>query len=328
MIAEPWDLGIGGYRLGEFPPRWSEWNDRYRNTVRAFWRGDENVMREMAHRITGSDDVFGIRGRPPRSSVNFITAHDGFTLEDLVSYSHKHNEANHENNRDGCGENFSCNFGVEGLTHDKQTNKLRRRQKRNFIATLMLSQGIPMLLGGDEVGRTQNGNNNAYCQDNATSWTDWSSLKDNDFFEFVKKMISIRSNCAVFHRKEYFTGEEIDGGPIKDITWWSENGHEMSHDDWHVPHAKSFGFHIASSSNTCSGERLMVLMNAHHGKIMFRLPPASYGNNWHKIVDTACETDDSCSDTSCAGDIVSVQGFSLVLLSGAPASILKFKSTS
>jgi len=324
MIAEPWDLGIGGYRLGEFPPRWSEWNDRYRNTVRAFWRGDENVMREMAHRITGSDDVFGIRGRTPRSSVNFITAHDGFTLEDLVCYGHKHNEDNHEDNRDGCGENFSWNCGVEGFSDDKDILKLRRRQKRNFIATLFLSQGIPMLLGGDELGRTQGGNNNAYCQDNAISWTDWTSV-DQDLLKFVKKMISIRANCAVFHRDEYFTGEEIDGGPTKDITWVSENGHEMNHGDWHIPHAKSFGFHIACSSMGCSGERLMVLMNAHHGQINFHLPPATYGGSWHKVVDTACDEGELCEDTIRAGGTVMLEGFSLVLLSGSKTSKRKCK---
>jgi len=317
LIAEPWDLGIGGYRLGEFPPRWSEWNDRYRNTVRSFWRGDENTMAEMAHRITGSDDIFGIRGRKPRTSINFITAHDGFTLEDLVCYGHKHNEGNEEDNHDGCGENYSWNCGVEGHTDDLAIIELRQRQKRNLLATLFLSQGIPMLLGGDELGRTQGGNNNAYCQDNAISWTNWESLKDVGLLEFVKKMIHIRTSYASFHREEYFTGEEIDGGPSKDITWWSEQGHEMSHNNWHVPHAKCFGFHIASTCADGKPERLMVMMNAHHGNIRFHLPPSPYGRRWHKVIDTALVGDDPSADTIRAGGVVTLEGFSLVLLSGS-----------
>ena len=327
LIAEPWDLGAGGYRLGDFPPRWSEWNDRYRNTVRAFWRGDENVMSELAHRITGSDDVFGARGRRPRTSINFVTAHDGFTLEDLVSYGHKHNADNGENNRDGCGENFSWNCGAEGPVDDPAINTLRQRQKRNLLATLFLSQGVPMLLGGDELGRTQKGNNNAYCQDNEISWTDWSAPADGGLLEFIQEMIHIRADCSAFRRDRFFTGEEIDGGPVKDITWWSPNGHEMTHNEWHVSHAKCLGFHIASCNHNGVGERLMVMMNAHHGPVRFHLPPSLYGGRWRRLVDTTCAFDDLPGDTIRAGGVYSLEGHSLVMLasSAMPAGKAKAK---
>ncbi|OEJ66286.1 glycogen debranching enzyme GlgX [Magnetovibrio blakemorei] len=317
LIAEPWDLGIGGYHLGGFPRRWSEWNDRYRNTVREFWRGGENTMMELAHRITGSDDIFGSRGRHPRSSINFITAHDGFTLEDLVSYGHKHNEDNKENNRDGCSENYSWNCGVEGPTDVAAINELRQRQKRNFIATLFLSQGVPMLVSGDEMGRTQKGNNNAYCQDNAVSWTDWQNISDDGLLEFVKKMIRIRSGCTAFRRSEYFTGQEIDGGPIKDITWWSPAGHEMTHDDWYIPHAKCLGFHMACPYKGVRGERLMVMMNAHHDTVPFHLPPPAYGERWHILLNTISVTEDISSKIVKAGDVFTLEGHSLVMLSSS-----------
>lgn len=327
MIAEPWDLGPGGYRLGAFPPRWSEWNDRYRNTIRAFWRGDENIISELAHRITGSDDVFGVQGRTPRTSINFITAHDGFTLEDLVSYGHKHNEDNGEENRDGCDENFSWNCGIEGDA-DKAISgavrdaikELRQRQKRNLFATLMLSQGVPMVLGGDEMGRTQHGNNNAYCQDNEISWIDW-SVGDEDFLEFVKEMIRIRSSCAAFRRESFFTGHTIEDGPLKDITWWSPAGHEMTQNDWRIPHAKCLGFHIASSTKAVCGERLMVMMNAHHGPIRFNLPPPSFGGYWRRVIDTTYTLDDTPNDTIRAGEVFSLKGHSLVLLAGVATPI-------
>jgi glycogen operon protein len=327
LIAEPWDLGPGGYRLGAFPPRWSEWNDRYRNTIRAFWRGDENVISELAHRITGSDDVFGVRGRTPRTSINFITAHDGFTLEDLVSYGRKHNEVNGEDNRDGCDENFSWNCGVEGISSDADwvvgndtVEELRQRQKRNLIATLLLSQGVPMLLGGDELGRTQHGNNNAYCQDNEISWIDWTNI-DEDIHEFVKEMIRIRSACTAFRRENFFTGQTLADGPIKDITWWSPNGHEMTHQDWHIPHAKCLGFHVASSRDGVCGERLMVMMNAHHGPIRFHLPPSPFGKYWRRVIDTAFALDDIPTDNIQADEVFYVTGHSLVLLAGVASPI-------
>ncbi len=317
LISEPWDLGIGGYQLGGFPRRWSEWNDRYRNTVREFWRGDENTMMELAHRITGSDDVFGSRGRPPRSSINFITAHDGFTLEDLVCYEHKHNEDNKENNRDGCSENYSWNCGVEGPTNDTAINTLRQRQKRNFLATLFLSQGVPMLLCGDELGRTQKGNNNAYCQDNEVSWTNWQTLADDGLLEFVKKLIRIRAGCTAFRRNEYFTGTEIGGGPIKDITWWSPAGHEMNHADWHTPHAKCLGFHISCSHKGSHGERLMVMLNAHHEPVPFHLPPDSYGARWHVLLNTISATEDISDDIVLASQSLILEGHNLVMLSSS-----------
>ena len=319
LIAEPWDLGAGGYRLGEFPPRWSEWNDRYRNTVRAFWRGDENMISELAHRITGSDDIFGTRGRTPRTSINFVTAHDGFTLEDLVSYGHKHNEDNGEDNRDGCGENYSLNFGVEGPSEDSDIIELRQRQKRNFLATVFLSQGVPMLLGGDELGRSQGGNNNAYCQDNETNWTDWSGQADDELLEFTQEMIRIRTSCTAFRRDQYFTGEEVEGGPIKDLTWWSPNGHEMTHNDWHVSHAKCFGLHIASCAGGDSGdgERLILMLNAHHSPVRFHLPPAVFGSRWRRLVDTAFTFDDLPADATRAGGVYTLHGHSLALLAGS-----------
>ena len=223
LIAEPWDIGEGGYQVGQFPPLWLEWNGKYRDCVRDYWRGEDQTLGEFAYRFTGSSDLYEMTGRKPYASVNFVTAHDGFTLNDLVSYNEKHNEANGEESRDGESHNRSWNCGAEGPTEDPEVNKLRDRQKRNFLATLFLSQGIPMLLGGDEIGRSQNGNNNGYCQDNEISWFDWESA-DKDLLEFTRQLIQLRKEHPVFHRRRWFQGRPIHGAQVTDIGWFTPDG--------------------------------------------------------------------------------------------------------
>jgi len=320
MIAEPWDLGPTGYQLGNFPARWSEWNDRYRNTVRAFWRGDDGVISELAHRISGSDDVFGPAKRKPQASINFITAHDGFTLDDLVKYNNKHNQNNLEDNRDGCGENHSWNCGVEGPSQVKKINALRHRQKCNLIGTLFLSQGVPMMLGGDELSNTQNGNNNAYCQNNPIGWLDWSeSTPDNeDLKHFIQKMTLFRNLCPAFRREDFFDGHVIGDGPLKDITWWSPEGREMTDADWHNPHSHCLGYHLFDQSDDISApeDHLMVLMNAGLDPVSFILPPAVYGKDWWRIVDTSYRMAEIPDTQINAGDSFRVEAHSLVLLKG------------
>lgn len=240
LIAEPWDLGEGGYQIGNFPPGWAEWNGKYRDCVRDYWRGVDQTLGELAYRFTGSSDLYERSGRRPFASINFITAHDGFTLHDLVSYNEKHNEANGENNRDGESYNRSWNCGVEGSTEDPKINELRSRQKRNFLATLFLSQGVPMLLSGDERGRTQKGNNNAYCQDNEISWLDWSRT-DWTLLEFTQQLIQFRKKHPIFRRRHWFHGRPIHGSNIFDIEWFTVKGKEMSEEDWNTGYAKSLG---------------------------------------------------------------------------------------
>ena len=297
LIAEPWDIGPGGYQLGGFPPGWSEWNDRYRDTVRSFWIGQAPGVAEMASRITGSSDLFERLGRKPRASVNFITAHDGFTLQDLVSYDRKHNESNGEDNRDGTDNNISWNCGTEGPTDDGKVKHLRCRQKRNLMASLFLSQGLPMIVAGDEIGRTQNGNNNAYCQDNETSWIDWENIDDinRGFHSFVKKLSRLRREHPVFRRPRFFHGEFIEGSSVKDITWLSPDGRELRNEEWHLPYARCFGYHLGGDTGTYfsrSGDRqvddhFVVLLNGHHEDIEFRLPPEDLGDRWRPLLDTA-----------------------------------------
>src|ERR1700688_974212 len=233
LIAEPWDCGPGGYQVGSFPPGWAEWNDRYRDTVRSFWKGDEGKAAEMAARLTASADLFNKRGRKPWASVNFITAHDGFTLNDLVSYNDKHNEANGEDNRDGHSDNQSWNCGIEGPTDDPEVLALRERQKRNMLVNLLLAQGTPMLLAGDEFGRTQNGNNNAYCQDNEISWVNWNITdKGKSLIQFVKKLTHLRHKYPILRRNRFLTGEYVEEVGVKDVTWINANGGEMSSEHW------------------------------------------------------------------------------------------------
>jgi len=300
LIAEPWDLGEGGYQVGEFPVGWAEWNDRYRDAVRSYWKGDGGQIGELAYRITGSSDLYAHSGRKPYASINFVTAHDGFTLHDLVSYNQKHNEANGEENRDGTDNNRSWNCGVEGPTDDAQVNPLRARQKRNFLATLLLSQGVPMLLAGDPVGRTQQGNNNAYCQDNEISWVDWSGLQHGSsghhLRAFVQKLIGLRKLHPVFRRRSFFQGRAIKGAGIKDILWLRPDGREMTDEQWNQENARTLGILLSGSAVDEEDERgqrqtddnFLLLLNAHHEDIPFFLPTVASGMAWNPLIDTSC----------------------------------------
>lgn len=297
LIAEPWDLGSGGYQVGGFPSSWSEWNGRYRDCVRDFWRSQPSTLPEFASRLMGSSDLYQMNGRRPVASVNFITAHDGFTMNDLVSYNEKHNEANGEGNRDGESNNRSWNCGVEGPTTIKDVNDLRQQQMRNMFATLLCSQGIPMICGGDEVARTQQGNNNAYCQDNAISWTNW-DLDDSqkDLLEFVSKLIHLRLEHPVLHRRRFFTGRE-PGDPddkIPQVEWMDHTGSIMDMEDWSNTHAFSVMIYLNGSDipeadwygNQMVDNNFILIFNAHYEPIMFTLPDERYGKKWRLVVDT------------------------------------------
>ena len=295
LIAEPWDLGEGGYQVGNFPPGWAEWNGKYRDTIRSYWKGDGGVLGEMAYRLSGSSDLYGASGRQPYASINFVTAHDGFTLTDLVSYNHKHNEANEEQNRDGNDHNLSWNCGVEGVTDDPQINELREKQKRNFLATLMLSQGVPMLCGGDEIGRTQQGNNNAYCQDNEISWFDWNLTKQNQqLLEFVKQLIKLKKNHPVFQRRRFFQGRKIQGSEVKDISWFHADGKEMTEEEWNMGF-QYLGLRLSGDAieevdakgRVIFDETFLLLLNAHHEAVPFTLPAHKRGVRWELIFDTS-----------------------------------------
>ncbi len=293
LIAEPWDVGEGGYQVGNFPPQWSEWNGKYRDTVRDFWRGQDQTLGEFAFRFTGSSDLYERTGRRPFASINFVTAHDGFTMRDLVSYNDKHNEANGEENRDGESHNRSWNMGAEGPTDNEDINRLRARQTRNFLATLFLSQGVPMLLGGDEIGRTQQGNNNAYCQDNEIAWYDWERA-DESLLEFVRSLARFRHKHAVFRRRRWFQGRAIRGSEMSDIGWFTPAGGEMSEEDWRQGFAKSLGVFLNGQGIPTSdsrGERVVddsfyVLFNAHSEPIEFVLPNGAWGKRWSVVLDT------------------------------------------
>jgi isoamylase len=326
LIAEPWDLGMGGYQVGGFPPGWSEWNDRFRNTVRQFWKGDEGQLGDLAARIAGSADLFNHHGRRPWASINFVTAHDGFTLADLVSYNEPHNEANLENNHDGSRDNKSWNWGVEGASDDPAILALRQRQMRNFLATLLLSSGVPMLLGGDEMARSQGGNNNPYNQDNALSWLDWSLVsKHADLVSFIAKLTRLRRAHPALHRGTFFSGKEIGKTGIKDIAWLSPVGHEMEPADWTLPYARTLGVMFGASGP--HGPALIMLINAHDGLIDFKLPSNAAGLRWTRLIDTADPTLEPGSDptTHAAGNTYPLPGRSLVLLqeigAGSAASL-------
>jgi len=295
LIAEPWDVGAGGYQVGNFPPGWAEWNDKYRDTLRAYWKGDGGLIGEFARRLTGSSDLYEGSGRTPFASINFVTAHDGFTLRDLVSYNDKHNEANGEDNRDGHTHNLSWNCGVEGPTDDPAVNDLRERQTRNFLATLMLSQGVPMLLAGDEFGRSQGGNNNAYCQDNEISWVDWDAAAAHpELMRFVQRMIRIRREHPVFRRRRYFQGRSIRGD-VKDILWLNPEGHEMTDHEWTQEFARSMAVYLAGDSlvetdrrgHALRDDNFLLLLNAHHDAIDFMLPAIHPGSVWQVVLDTS-----------------------------------------
>lgn len=294
LIAEPWDVGEGGFQIGKFPPGWAEWNGLYRDCMRNFWRGADSLLAEFAQRLTGSSDLYQNDYRSPNASINFITAHDGFTLKDLVSYNHKHNEANLDNNTDGCDENYSCNYGVEGDTDDPAIQSIRARQQRNMLATLLLSQGVPMLLAGDELGNTQHGNNNGYCQDNEISWIEWSKV-DADLFNFTKSVIEFRKSHPAFSRKRWFQGHPIRGIGVEDIAWFSHDAFQMDDQKWNDDMAKSVGVYLNGLGLRCLDENglkmtddnFYLIFNAYDGPINFRLPEAKFGNDWKVALSTA-----------------------------------------
>jgi glycogen operon protein len=295
LIAEPWDVGEGGYQVGNFPPPWSEWNGKYRDSVRSFWKGDEGRIGDVAYRLTGSPDLYEHHGRRPYASVNFVTAHDGFTLTDLVSYNEKHNELNNDQNRDGDNNNQSWNCGVEGPTDDPHINALRDRQRRNFLTTLFLSQGVPMLCGGDEWGRTQAGNNNAYCQDNQISWFNWDhDEKQNQFFEFTRKLIQLRKGHPVFRRPKFLKGRRIPGSEVRDVMWFNPGGNQMTEEEWTSPFVRCLGMLLSGDATDVlnfEGESIrddtfLLLINAHYEPIAFVLPGQEH-LEWQLILDTS-----------------------------------------
>jgi glycogen operon protein len=296
LIAEPWDVGEGGYQVGGFPPLWTEWNGKYRDTVRDFWRGEPASLGEFASRFTGSSDLYEKDNRRPIASINFVTAHDGFTLRDLVSYNEKHNEANGEDNRDGESHNRSWNHGVEGPVDGGEVHMLRERQKRNFIATLLLSQGVPMIAHGDELGRTQHGNNNVYCQDNELAWLDWKEAREYSVLEeFTAEVAALRAAHPVFRRRRYFQGRPIRGSSIEDIAWLRPDGQPMTDEDWGAGYARSLAVFLNGQGipeRDSMGQRVvddsfLLLFNAHHQQVPFTMPAEVYGRAWEVELDTA-----------------------------------------
>ncbi len=324
LIAEPWDVGEGGYQVGNFPPLWTEWNGKYRDTVRDFWRGEPATLGEFASRISGSSDLYQDDGRHPSASINFVTAHDGFTLRDLVSYNEKHNDANGERNADGDSHNRSWNCGAEGPTDDETVNALRARQQRNLLMSLILSQGIPMIAHGDELGRTQDGNNNVYCQDNALSWVDW-QLGDpqRDLLAFTQTLVRLRRDHPVFRRRRFFKGQAQQGGvsEVGDIAWFNPGGTPMSHDDWSTGYARSVTVFLNGDRILEPGPRgervvddsFLVLFNAHYESLDIVTPPADYGTWWTLVLDTA-DGDHGGGDSFAAGAVVTVEARSTVVL--------------
>jgi isoamylase len=323
LIAEPWDVGDGGYQVGNFPVLWSEWNGKYRDAVRSYWKGDEGRIGEMAYRLTGSPDLYQHDGRRPYASINFITSHDGFTLNDLVSYNDKHNEANGEKNNDGDNNNQSWNCGAEGPTDDEEINTLRRKQRRNLLTTLFLSQGVPMLCGGDEFGRTQNGNNNAYCQDNELSWFNWERSDDqNQLLEFTRKLVALRNQHPVFRRPKFFQGRRIRGSEIKDVMWFNPGGNEMTEEEWTSPFVRCLGMLLSGDTLDVANfegqpvrdETFLVLLNAHYEPIAFVLPGLEK-LEWELMVNTADDAGFLREKTVLAsGDDVEVDGRAICLL--------------
>ena len=293
LIAEPWDVGEGGYQVGNFPPLWSEWNGKYRDEVRDYWRGSDQKLGDFANRLTGSSDLYALTGRRPYASINFITAHDGFTLRDLVSYNDKHNEANGEDNKDGANDNRSWNCGAEGPTDDQNIRALRSRQQRNFMATLLLSIGVPMVCGGDEIGRTQKGNNNAYCQDNEISWYDWEHA-DEPLFAFTARLIEFRRQHPVFQRRRWFMGRALHGADVTDIGWFKTDGTMMTDADWNTGYARSLGVFLNGKAIPTPNERgdpivddsFYILFNGHYEALEFKLPASEWGDEWAAIINT------------------------------------------
>jgi isoamylase len=328
LIAEPWDLGDGGYQVGGFPPLWTEWNGRFRDTVRDFWRGEAASLPEFASRITGSSDLYESSGRRPIASVNFVTAHDGFTLRDLVSYNEKHNEANGEGGADGESHNRSWNCGVEGPTEDPAVLALRSRQQRNLLATLLLSQGVPMLLHGDELGRTQHGNNNAYCQDTPIAWVDWSDgAVDQDLLEFTGRLVALRREHSVFRRRRFFQGHDVRGARADDeIAWFRTDGRPMGNKDWTDGYTRAVGVFLNGSAlpdvdlrgEPVTDDSFLLLMNSHDEPLDFVLPKAAFGKTWAVVLDTEADEVQTAyaeaTQTLVAGQTRTVPGRSLILL--------------
>ncbi len=322
LIAEPWDLGEEGYQVGNFPILWAEWNGVYRDTVRRFWKGDGGQVGSLAFRLTGSSDLYGPTGRQPHASINFITAHDGFTLHDLVRYNEKHNEANGEENRDGHNENLSWNCGAEGPTEDPSIVVLRERQKRNFLATLLLSQGVPMLLAGDEIGRTQRGNNNTYCQDNEISWIDWNLDRSRrDLLEFTRKLINLFHAHPVLRRRRFFQGRRIRGSEVKDLSWFRPDGKEMTEEDWNNTGTRCLGLRLAGDAidevdqraNRIVDNTLLILLNAHYEPVPFVLPAHRPHLRWDLLLDTREALGKDRDQVMRGGDAFELEGRSLAL---------------
>ena len=324
LIAEPWDLGPYGYQLGNFPPGWAEWNGQYRDTVRRFWKGDKGLVADLASRVAGSSDIFDHRGRRPWASINFVTVHDGFTLQDLVSYNGKHNEANGEENRDGSDGDFSWNYGVEGPSCGPDVAALRDRQKRNLLATMLLSLGVPMLLAGDEFGRTQSGNNNAYCQDNEISWFNWEHIRpeDEDLRRFVRYLVHLRRRHRVFSRPRFLRGEVLSEAGVKDITWVTPSGKEAAAEDWNNPVALSLGYVLSGAAGeffTPGGQRdidesFLVMINAYYEDLDFHIPLLAAPLSWEPLVDTSLPTGLVADRTLYApGEVYRLQAHSFAL---------------
>jgi isoamylase len=298
LIAEPWDIGEGGYQVGNFPVLWAEWNGKYRDCVRKFWRGDESQVKELAYRLSGSSDLYEDDGRQPSSSINFVTAHDGFTLHDLVSYNEKRNEINREDNKDGENINYSWNSGIEGNTYDAEILRLREKRKRAFMATLLLSQGVPMISHGDEYGRTQQGNNNAYCQDNKISWFDWGWTDiQKDFFEFTRKLIAIRKSQPVTHKRRFFKGRRIRGYGVKDIRWLNTDGADMTDEQWNTNFIRCMGMllngelinQVNEKGEPIKDDILLLIVNSYWDNIHFKLPNTTLGHNWELLINSSLE---------------------------------------
>ncbi len=324
LIAEPWDIGPGGYQVGGFPPGWAEWNDKFRDTVRAFWKGDEGKLPELATRVAASADAFNHRGRKPWASVNFVTAHDGFTLQDLVSYNEKHNEANGEDNNDGTSNNHSWNHGAEGPTDDPDILDLRDRQKRNLLATLLLSQGTPMMLAGDEFGRTQRGNNNAYCQDNEISWVNWDIDDYNrTLIDFVRRLIAVRNSFPILRRNRFLSGEYNADLDVRDVRWLTPSATDMGDEQWNDPNARCFGMLLDGRAQASGIKRpamdatALLVLNAHHDVVRFRIPEVVGGSRWRRLIDTNVPEGQGRLEVP-SGDEYEVTGRSVLLLALEP----------
>jgi glycogen operon protein len=321
LIAEPWDIGEGGYQVGKFPPGWAEWNGKYRDCIRDYWRGADSMLGEFAERFTGSPDLYKNDYRLPTASINFVTAHDGFTLNDLVSYNEKHNWENGENNNDGESHNLSWNCGVEGPTEDIVINELREQQKRNFLTTLFLSQGVPMIVAGDEISKTQRGNNNPYCQDNEISWMDWKRA-DKDLLVFTQKLIQFRHRHPVFCRRRWFKGQPIKGVGLEDIQWFKPDGAQMSEENWKQDYAKSLAIYlngrgiksVGTKGEIIIDDSFYIIFNAFHGPLSFSLPGRKYGDTWMKVIDTSEGYISEEGIHFKAEDEIKVEGRSVVVL--------------